>query len=218
MAGDPQRFSEARTRMLEGLARRHITDRRVLAAFAAVPRERFVAIDQLGDAYADRPLTIGFDQTISQPLVVAIAAQLLALRGGERVLEVGGGCGYAAAIFAHLAAPGMVHTIERIPQLAELARDRLASLAITNVSVHCADGTLGWPPAAPYDAICVSAAAVRTPPALIEQLAPAGRLVIPLGSADRQRLVRLTRSAATSDIIEQDFGDVRFVPLVGADR
>ena len=194
------------------LRRRDIHDPRVLAAFAAVPRERFVP-DALADrAYDDAPLPIGEGQTISQPYVVAITAQALDLTGTERVLEIGAGSGYAAAILGMLA--NDVVTIERIESLAQRAAETLAALGISNVHVHHADGTLGWPAEAPYDAIAVAAGAPAPPPALLQQLAIGGRLVIPTGPPDAQRLVRITRKTDI-DYGEEDLGDVRFVPLLG---
>jgi protein-L-isoaspartate(D-aspartate) O-methyltransferase len=201
--------------MVDGQLRlRDIVDDRVLDAFATVPREEFVPRELHDRAYDDMPLAIGHGQTISQPYVVAITVQALRLRGGERVLDVGTGSGYSAAILSLLAAE--VHTIERIPELATAAAERLARLGYTNVHVHTGDGTLGWPAAAPYDAIAVAANAPRRPPPLLDQLAIGGRLVLPIGSEHDQHLVRVTRS---SEIVfdQDDLGDVRFVPLVGAE-
>jgi protein-L-isoaspartate(D-aspartate) O-methyltransferase len=195
------------------LRARDISDPAVLAAFAAVPRHLLVEPDQALHAYDDCPLPIGFGATISQPYVVAMTAQALELRGGERVLDVGTGSGYAAAILARLARE--VHTVEIIVELAELAASRLAHLGFGNVFVHHADGTLGWPDAAPYDAIAVAAAAANLPRALLDQLAIGGRLVIPHGTPDSQHLVRITRHDATT-YSEHDLGQVRFVPLVGS--
>lgn len=194
------------------LRRRDIHDPRVLAAFAAVPRERFVPDALAERAYDDAPLPIGEGQTISQPYVVAITAQALHLTGHERVLEIGAGSGYAAAILGMLARE--VITIERIEELAKRAAETLAGLGISNVHVHHADGTLGWPAEAPYDAIAVAAGAPTPPPALLAQLSIGGRLVIPTGPPDSQRLVRITRTTET-DYGEEDLGDVRFVPLLG---
>ena len=195
--------------MVEQLRLRGITDERVLAAFAKVPREAFVSPEQIAHAYDDVPLPIGGGQTISQPLVVAMMAQAMALRGHERVLEVGTGSGYAAAILACLAA--RVDTIERLPELADRARPRLPA----NVHLHVGDGSLGLPELAPFDAILVSAAAPSTPPALLAQLAIGGRLVLPVGPAHDQQLACITRTEAGHE--RKDLGDVRFVPLVGAE-
>jgi protein-L-isoaspartate(D-aspartate) O-methyltransferase len=199
--------------MVDELRARGISDERVLDAFAGVPREEFVAADQRDRAYADSPLPIGHGQTISQPYVVAIAMQALALRGDERALDVGTGSGYAAAILARLARE--VYTIERIPMLANSARARLARLGFANVRAHGGDGTLGWPPGAPYDAIAVAANAPRAPEPLLDQLAIGGRIVLPVGDDRMQRLVRITRTTAIA-YDQDDLGAVQFVPLVGA--
>jgi protein-L-isoaspartate(D-aspartate) O-methyltransferase len=202
-----------RQRMIsDHLRGRDILDPDVLAAFASVPRDRFVPAELLDHAYDDTPLPIGSGQTISQPYIVAITAQSLALTGSERVLEIGTGSGYAAAILGQLARE--VHTVERIEELARTAAQRLVALDIDNVHVHHGDGTLGWPANAPYEAIAVAAGAPRPPPALLEQLTVGGRLVVPTGSADAQRLVRITR-LAHDQYSEEDLGDVRFVPLLG---
>ncbi len=204
---------ERRRRMVtEQLRRRGISEPSVLAAFANVPREEFVAADQREHAYEDGPLGIGYGQTISQPYVVAITVDALALRGHERVLEIGTGSGYAAAILSRLARE--VHTVERLEQLAHSAAERLARLGYDNVRVHHADGSLGWPEAAPYDAIAVAAGAPAPPQPLLDQLAIGGRLVLPTGSERDQRLVRITRRDETS-YVEDDLGAVRFVPLLG---
>ena len=205
-------YEQRRKMVAEQLRRRGITDPAVLAAFAAVPREEFIDIAQRDLAYTDGPLGIGHGQTISQPYVVAITVDALALRGTERVLEIGTGSGYAAAILSKLAHE--VHTIERIDELARTAAERLARLGYDNVVVHHADGSLGWPPAAPYDAIAVAAAAPRPPQPLLDQLAIGGRLVIPSGSERDQQLLRITRRDATT-YVEDDLGPVRFVPLLG---
>ena len=198
----------------EQLRRRDIVDPKVLAAFARVPREVFVDDAMVDHAYEDGPLPIGDGQTISQPYVVAITVQALGLQGHERVLEIGAGSGYAAAILGAIARE--VDTVERIEALARKAAARLALLGFANVHVHHADGTLGWPPNAPYEAICVAAGAPKPPPSLLDQLAVGGRLVLPHGLAEYQRLVRITRRSSTS-FVEEDLGDVRFVPLVGAE-
>jgi len=204
-----------RARMVEQqLRRRDIIDPRVLEAFARVPREAFVAPDTIEQAYADGPLPIGFGQTISQPYVVAITVQALELAGHERVLEIGTGSGYAAAILGAMVRE--VETVERLPELAHTAAERLARLGFSNVHVHHADGSLGWPAGAPYEAICVAAAAPSLPPSLLDQLAIGGRLVLPRGGADHQRLVRIVRRDERM-FAEEDLGDVRFVPLVGAE-
>lgn len=204
-----------RERMISAhLQGRDIADPHVLAAFAAVPREAFVDPAQQELAYEDMPLPIGYGQTISQPYVVAIMAQALELTGTERLLEIGTGSGYAAAIFGRLAQE--VHTVERIEELARDAADRLARLGIGNVHVHHADGTLGWPPGAPYDAIAVAAGAPAAPPSLLHQLTVGGRIVLPIGTDDDQRLTKITRQAP-SEFVTTDLGDVRFVRLIGAE-
>jgi len=195
------------------LARRGIEDPRILSAFREVPREAFVAGDLAEFAYDDAPLPIGEGQTISQPYVVALTAHELRLRGGERVLEVGTGSGYAAAILGCLARD--VSTIERVPSLAAAAEERLARLGFTNVEVRCGDGSLGWPERAPFDAIAVAAGGPKAPPALLSQLAIGGRLVIPIGADESsQVLTRITRESETT-FREEPLTDVRFVPLIG---
>lgn len=202
-----------RTMVERHLRARGIADTRVLAAMGSVQREAFLPEDLAAVAYDDRPLPIAGGQTISQPYIVALTAQALRLQGHEHVLEVGAGSGYAAAILGHLARS--VVTIERIESLATTAAARLSSLGYANVHVHHADGSLGWAPDAPYEAIAVAAGAPRPPRALLEQLAIGGRLVIPFGPHDRQRLARITRTGATT-WTEENLGEVRFVPLVGA--
>ena len=183
-----------RQRMVsEQLVRRDIIDPQVLAAFGMVAREQFVPGELGAQAYDDAPLPIGSGQTISQPYVVAVTVQALGLRGHERVLEIGTGSGYAAAILGTLARE--VETIERIAELASAAAQRLARLGFSNVRVQHGDGTLGWPPGAPYEAIAVAAGAPRPPPTLLDQLAIGGRLVLPHGDVDHQRLVRITKRA-----------------------
>ena len=207
--------TERREKMIaDQLRRRGISDPRVLRAFAEVPREEFVDEDQARWAYEDGPLAIGYGQTISQPYIVALTADALDLQGHERVLEIGAGSGYAAAILGKLASE--VHTIDRIPQLCELAASRLARLGYGNVHVHCGDGTLGLPEHAPFEAIAVAAGAPSPPPSLLQQLTIGGRIVLPHGNASAQRLVRITRQSER-EFHEEDLGDVRFVPLIGAE-
>jgi protein-L-isoaspartate(D-aspartate) O-methyltransferase len=206
---------QKRERMVsDQLRRRDIVDPAVLAAFAAVPREEFVDPTYEQWAYEDSPLSIGYGQTISQPYVVAMTAQALGLQGHEKVLEIGAGSGYAAAILGKLARE--VHTVERIPELADAAAERLARLGFYNVFVHVGDGTLGWPASAPYEAIAVAAGAPRPPPSLLQQLTIGGRIVIPHGDASMQRLARITRTGI-DEYIEENLGDVRFVPLLGVE-
>jgi len=206
-------FEEARRQMVETqLVRRGIRDRLVLDAFRRVARERFLP-PTLGEfAYRDTPLPIAQEQTISQPYIVAVTTEALALGGGERVLEVGTGSGYAAAILSCIAAD--VFTIERHASLADEAREHLARLGYRNVHVLHGDGSLGLPEHAPFDAIAVAAGAPEVPRALLEQLAPGGRLVIPVGPDEsHQVLTRIVREAA--GFREEALQDVRFVPLIG---
>ncbi len=208
-------MNEQRERMVrDQLRRRDIVDPAVLAAFEVVPREAFVDPENARWAYEDSPLAIGFGQTISQPYVVAMTAQALRLQGHEKVLEIGTGSGYAAAILGQIARE--VHTVERIAELAVIAAERLARLGYHNVHVHHGDGTLGWPDAAPYEAIAVAAGAPRPPPTLLQQLTIGGRIVLPHGDASSQRLVRITRQDERT-FVEENLGEVRFVPLLGAE-
>ena len=195
------------------IARRGVADPRVLEAMATVPRERFVAPDLARWAYGDGPLPIPEGQTVSQPYVVARMVEALELSAGDRVLEVGTGCGYAAAVLACLA--GAVFTVERHISLATEAQGRLSELGFRNVQVRHGDGTEGWPEHAPYDAVAVAAGGPRVPPALRDQLRPGGRLVIPVGRPEAQRLVR-ERRGPDGAFAREVLGRVRFVPLVGA--
>jgi protein-L-isoaspartate(D-aspartate) O-methyltransferase len=208
-------MKEKRQRMVsEQLRRRDIDDPAVLDAFAHVPRDQFVDPEAEKWAYEDSPLAIGYGQTISQPYVVAMTAQALRLNGNEKVLEIGTGSGYAAAILGRIARE--VHTVERIGELAATAAERLARLGFDNVHVHHGDGTLGWPANAPYEAIAVAAGAPRPPPSLLQQLTIGGRIVLPHGDASSQRLVRITR-IDERHFEEENLGEVRFVPLLGAE-
>jgi protein-L-isoaspartate(D-aspartate) O-methyltransferase len=193
------------------LRRRGISDERVLAAMASVPRELFVPEGARAHAYDDGALPIGERQTISQPYVVATICSLLALAGHERVLDVGTGSGYQAAVLAELAAE--VVTIERIPTLAETARAALVEAGYGRVEVRVGDGSLGVPERAPYDGIAIAAAAPEIPEALYDQLAEGGRLVVPRGSRWGQELVLVVRTAEGP--VERASLPVRFVPLVG---
>jgi protein-L-isoaspartate(D-aspartate) O-methyltransferase len=207
---------EARDRMVEyQIAGRGVRDPAVLAAMRAVPRERFVAEGQAAFAYTDGPLPIGEGQTISQPYVVALMTEALRLTPRDRVLEIGTGSGYAAAVLAVIVAE--VYTIERLPGLAESARRRLTELGYANVHVRQGDGSLGWPEHAPYDAIVVTAGGPEVPPSLLRQLAIGGRLVMPVGpTPHEQMLVRVIRTGP--DAYEREsLGEVAFVPLIGAE-
>ena len=189
--------------------RKHVDDERVLEAMAATPRELFVPPSLAEDAWANVPLPIGCEQTISQPLVVARMCELLELGGAEHVLDVGTGSGYHAAVLARLTAH--VWSIERHPELSEQAARNLAAARVTNVTLVVGDGTLGLPDAAPFDAINVAAAGAAVPPALEEQLAPGGRLVAPVENGE-QRLLLVRRVGARLE--RTSLERVRFVPLV----
>jgi protein-L-isoaspartate(D-aspartate) O-methyltransferase len=193
---------------------RGVSDARVLAAMRAVPREAFVAPGCHAQAFDDNPLPIAAGQTISQPFMVAFMAEALHLRGDECVLEIGSGSGYAAAVLGRLARE--VHTVECIAELAVTATAALAAQGAHNVHVHQADGSLGWPAAAPYQAIVVTAAGPDVPAALLAQLAEGGRLVMPVGSRNgRQQLLRVTRGP-DGGWRRETLMEVRFVPLTGA--
>jgi protein-L-isoaspartate(D-aspartate) O-methyltransferase len=203
---------DARLRMVDDQLRaRDIVDERVLTAMERVPRELFVPKGEWHRAYADAALPIGHGQTISQPYMVARIAEALDLGGGERVLDVGTGSGYQAAVLAELAAD--VHTIERLPELAEQARANLAAAGYDQVEVHLGDGTLGIPDKAPFAAIAVAAAAPGLPQQLYDQLEPRGRLVVPVGGRWGQRLEVIVRSPEGPAIVRSV--PCRFVPLVG---
>jgi protein-L-isoaspartate(D-aspartate) O-methyltransferase len=210
-----QDFERARRRMVDAqIARRGVRDRRVLEAMREVPREAFVDPGFEDFAYEDAPLPIAENQTISQPYIVALMVEAAELSPGARVLEVGAGSGYAAAILSRIA--GSVQAIERNPVLAGRARERLARLGYANVEVSTGDGSVGWPDLAPFDAILVSAGAPEVPPALKSQLAIGGRLVVPVGETSQgQQLLRITRTSE-SEYEQENLGAVSFVPLVGA--
>jgi protein-L-isoaspartate(D-aspartate) O-methyltransferase len=209
-------FAEQRERMVERqLAGRGVRDAAVLAAMRTVPRECFVPKHLAHRAYEDEPLPIGEGQTISQPYIVAGMTEALRLTPRDRVLEIGTGSGYAAAVLALIVAE--VYTVERLQRLAESARQRLTDLGYGNVHVRHGDGSLGWPEHAPYDAIVVTASGPDVPPSLLQQLAIGGRLVMPVGPSSLfQRLVRVVRTDA--DAYEREsLDEVSFVPLVGAE-
>lgn len=205
-------FEAARARLIEHLST-EIKDKRVLAAMSRIPREHFVPSESQNLAYEDSPLPIGFEQTISQPFIIALMTEALELTGGEKVLEVGTGSGYQAAILAELAR--LVITVERLPALAESSRKVLDSLGYTNIEVYLTEEAIGWPAEAPYDAIMVTAGAPKTPPDLLAQLAIGGRMVIPVGSRYVQELCRITRGSKKN--IVQNLGGCRFVSLIGKD-
>jgi protein-L-isoaspartate(D-aspartate) O-methyltransferase len=207
-----EEFAPQRSEMVEKqLRRRGIKDAAVLAAMTAVLRHEFVANELRSHAYEDVPLPIGGGQTISQPYIVAAMTAALHLQAGDRVLEIGTGCGYQAAVLSRLAKD--VFTIERRPELAAAASKLLARLGYSSVHVHCGDGTLGLPEIAPFDAILVAAAAPAVPKPLLAQLAERGRLIIPVGETDHQelQLVEKHGDAFPAKILE----GCRFVPLVG---
>jgi protein-L-isoaspartate(D-aspartate) O-methyltransferase len=203
-------LERARENLLDYLGH-EIADKRVIEAMRRVPREAFVPPEQYDTAYDDRPLSIGFGQTISQPFIVALMVQALELDGHEQVLELGTGSGYEAAILAELARK--VVTVECVPELAESARQVLDRLGHSNIEVHIAGKTLGWPEGAPYDAIIVSAGAPSVPQVLLDQLAWDGRLVIPVGSRWQQDLLKVTKTRKGNRI--ENLGGCYFVPLVG---
>jgi protein-L-isoaspartate(D-aspartate) O-methyltransferase len=202
--------ASARQELVAELSR-EIADERVLRAIGQVPRECFVPEDARRFAYENRPLPIGGEQTISQPLIVAMMTEALQLVGDETVLEVGTGSGYQAAVLSMLAK--RVVSVERIPELAARAAQLLADLEYSNVEVHLAGDRAGWPEAAPYEAIIVTAASPEIPAELLKQLAPGGRLVIPVGSRTLQELVRIVKTPSGAE--RHNLGPCRFVPLLG---
>lgn len=204
---------EARRRMVQRqLAPRGIRDQAVLDAMQSVPRHLFVGSREKSSAYEDYPLQIGGGQTISQPYIVALMTQAAKLKKGSKVLEIGTGSGYQAAVLSELGC--RVYTVERLPELADLAKQALQAAGYLDVQSKLDDGTLGWPEHAPFDAILVTAAAPALPPSLLEQLAEGGHLVIPVGDRIAQDLLSVTRDADGSihkELVER----VRFVPLIG---
>ncbi len=195
------------------IIQRGITEKRLLNAMRTVPRHLFVPAGYKRYAYSDHPLPIGEGQTISQPYMVALMTNLLVLTGVEKVLEIGTGSGYQAAILAHLAAE--VHTVEILPHVADKASKILTSLGYTNIFQHIGDGSFGWPEMAPYDAIIVTAAAKETPQTYFDQLKPSGRLVIPTGGPSLQHIQRWTNE--NNEWIPESILAVSFVPLRGAE-
>ncbi|MHB1216915.1 MAG: protein-L-isoaspartate(D-aspartate) O-methyltransferase [Alphaproteobacteria bacterium] len=192
-------------------------DPRVLAALREVPRAAFVPADRRADAHANRPLPIGFGQTISQPFIVVVMTDMLALAPGSRVLEIGTGCGYQTAFLARLA--GQVYTVEIVAELSAAAKDRLAKLGVSNVEFRVGDGRQGWPEHGPYDAIIVTAAATgEIPPALLEQLKPGGRMVVPTGTSMLAQDLVLVTKDEDGRITKRGLFPVAFVPLVKARR
>jgi protein-L-isoaspartate(D-aspartate) O-methyltransferase len=203
---------EARARMVdEQIAARGVRSGRVLDAMRRVPRHLFVREELRDRAYDDTPLPIGDDQTISQPYIVALMAEALELSGEERVLEIGTGSGYEAAVVAELCRE--LYSVERVPRLAEKARRLLRSLGYENVRLRVGDGSVGWPEEAPFEGIVVSAGARRIPRPLVEQLQMGGRLVLPMGEENSQTLVRLRKTER--GLREECLGECRFVKLIG---
>jgi protein-L-isoaspartate(D-aspartate) O-methyltransferase len=208
-----QTLSSQRGEMVEHqLRRRGIHDERLLEAMRRVPRHEFVSREQWQQAYEDHPVVIGEQQTTSQPYIIAAMIQAASLQPRERVLEIGAGSGYQTALLAELARE--VIAMERYSTLAATAQATLQRMGYHNVDVVAGDGTLGWPPAAPYDVIIVSAAAPRIPPALLEQLASGGRLVIPVGNAQEQ-VLQLFHKEPNGAISMRNLEGCRFVPLIG---
>ena len=206
------KFGVARKRMVAELVKRGITDQRVIGAMLEIPRHIFVEEAMAAQAYSDSSLPIGEKQTISQPYIVARMTQMLELTGREKVLELGTGSGYQAAVLATLA--DRVYTVERIRPLALKARRALDSLGLLNVNLRIGDGTDGWEEEAPFDAILVTAGAPYVPECLIDQLAPGGRLVIPVGDRSDQRLV-LVRKGSDGSVEKRESDGCRFVRLIG---
>jgi len=207
-------FSREREAMVERqLKRRGIAEQHILGAFLEVPREAFIAGNNVHLAYGDHPLPIEAGQTISQPYIVALMIQAAGIKPGDGVLEVGAGSGYAAAVISRIA--GKVIGIERQHELVEIARERLQRLGYDNVEIVEGDGTKGWRDGAPYDAILAAASGSHVPRPLVEQLAPAGRIVMPVGGPGWvQQLVKVTKND-DGTLVQQDLGGVRFVPLIG---
>ncbi len=210
--GRSYKFEQARELMVRRqIEARGVSDQRVLAAMREIPRHIFTERTNQDRSYEDCPLPIGFGQTISQPYMVAVMTQLLRLTGNEKVLELGTGSGYQAAILAKLA--NLVYTVERIPELSEMARMNTAECGLTNITFIIADGTKGWPDEAPYDGIVVTAGAPGIPDPLFDQLAEGGRLVIPVGDRFSQTLKVVEKIDGAKRI--RNFFDCRFVDLVG---
>ena len=207
-------FGELRERMVdEQIACRGLRSPHLLAAFRSVPREEFVAEEYKQSAYDDRPLPIEAGQTISQPYIVAMMIEAAGVKPGNHVLEVGAGSGYAAAVISRIAR--LVVAVERQPELVSIARERLRRLGYDNVLIVEGDGTRGWPEEAPYDAILAAASGSHVPRPLLDQLAPGGRLVMPVGDPGwAQTLLKVTKNEDGSTV-QEDLGGVRFVPLIG---
>lgn len=203
-------FEAARARLIEQLSA-EIKDKRVLSVMSHIPRELFIPVRSGHLAYEDGPLPIGWEQTISQPFIIALMTEALELSGNEKVLEIGTGSGYQTAILAELSE--RVITVERIPALAEAARKLLDRLGYGNIEIHLAEETLGWKHGAPYQAIMVTAGAPNVPEDLLAQLSIGGRMVIPVGSRHVQELCKITRRRDKNQV--QNLGGCRFVSLIG---
>jgi protein-L-isoaspartate(D-aspartate) O-methyltransferase len=202
--------------LVRRLVEQGIRDARVLAAFARVQRQAFVPDELRKHADEDHPLQIGYGQTISQPYIVAAMTEALQLQGNERVLEVGTGSGYQTAILCELLSlNAKVRTVEIVPELSWRAQRVLRELGYMTVEFRVGDGALGWPEAAPYDAIVVAAAPAVVPPALLAQLAPGGRMVIPVGAPEEQALEMWTKEPGSGEVVRKVLMNVRFVPLTG---
>lgn len=207
-------FAAEREAMVERqIESRGITDPKILEAFRSVPREQFLSAEYADLAYGDHPLPIEAGQTISQPYIVALMIKAAEIKPGDKVLEIGAGSGYAAAVMSRIA--GSVVAIERQHDLVEIAWERTRRLGYDNVRIIEGDGTRGWPEEAPFDAIVAAASGSHVPETLVEQLAPGGRIVMPVGEPDWiQKLVKVTKGPA-GKLIKEDLGGVRFVPLIG---
>lgn len=199
--------------VLSQIEARGVTNPLVLEAMRSIPRHRFVPLNLVGQAYEDRPLSIGFNQTISQPYIVAYMTQALRLTGGEKVLEVGTGVGYQAAVLSCIARE--VYTVERIAEMVQQAQKILQELGYNNVYCRQADGTLGWPEKSPFEAILVTASGPRVPEALKEQLKPGGRLVMPIGQYRLGQFITRITKGFDNNFQEERLLDVAFVPLIG---
>lgn len=207
-------FAQQRNKMVADLVKQGIQDKAVLQAMRTVPREQFVPKAHQEFAYYDGPIPLPTKQTISQPYVVALMLSALHLQPHFKVLEIGTGSGYAAAVLSRLVQ--QVHTVERQPQLVAYAKKCLEGIGYTNIAVHLGDGTLGWPPAAPYNAIIVAAGGPTVPVSLQKQLAENGRLIMPIGSQAKQRLVLVWRKE-NGRFGQKTLSPVRFVPLIGSE-
>lgn len=216
MRATDERQAERDTMVRDQIEARHLRNARLLDALRRIPRHRFIppATDAWSRAYADAAQPIGEGQTISQPYIVALMTESLQLTGTEKVLEIGSGSGYQTAILSVLAA--QVVAIERIPELAERAGTVLKELGCANVQLFVGDGSQGWQESAPYDAILVAAVGPQVPPALVAQLAPGGRMILPVGSQEEGQRLLMVNKSADGTVTTRSLGEVAFVPLIGA--